>query len=318
MPAVRHPRRRHLELTPLSPSPHTVLLTFDLEDWFQVENLRPRIARSRWPFIPSRVQVGTTAILDLLEHVGEEREDPVRATFFVLGDIARKNPGLVREIARRGHEVASHGMTHRLCGGLSGKELYTELSESRKLLEDLTGEKVDGFRAPSFTVSGRVLAFAEQAGFCYDASYNSFAAHGRYGRLDLSRCPMAGAAREISPGFFEIEVTNLSFGKTVLPWGGGAYFRLMPLVVFLSGMALALRRQGVFVFYAHPWEADPAQPRVAGLSPFGRFKHYTGLAGFLPKLGGLLRRFSGARFSTCRQHLADQGKSRAAAAPVNP
>ena len=132
------------------------------------------------------------------------------ATFFVLGWIAKRLPHLVREIATRGHEVASHGHSHRMCNGLADSELRSELGDSKHLLEDITGTEVAGFRAPNFSVDDRVLSILQESGYRYDSSYNNFSLHGRYGKISLNG-NRAGIAHKLSEYFFELPISNLPF-----------------------------------------------------------------------------------------------------------
>jgi polysaccharide deacetylase family protein (PEP-CTERM system associated) len=254
----------------------------------------------------------------------------IRCTFFILGWLAERLPGLVREIAGRGHEVASHGSSHRLCRPLSDAELRAELGDSKRLLEDITGAEAAGFRAPNFSVDDRVLALIQEAGYRYDSSYNSFGLHGRYGKISLNGQPRAGVAYELSDNFFELPVSNLplssistlgilgtlahfrQFNHFPLPWSGGAYFRLLPLGLFQAGVRSILEADGAYLFYMHPWEVDPGQPRVRKAGPAARFKHYTHLKKTEGKLRKLIQRFGDCRFTTCREYLNAVGSSGAA------
>jgi polysaccharide deacetylase family protein (PEP-CTERM system associated) len=225
----------------------------------------------------------------------------------------------VREIAARGHEVASHGTSHRLCRPLSDAELRDELASSKRLLEDITGTEVRGFRAPNFSVDDRVLDLVRECGYRYDSSYNSFSLHGRYGKITLNGQPRAGIAYELNDDFFELPVSNLNLESFIgsrftvhgsrqnscfiLPWSGGAYFRLMPLGVFLRGVRAILDRDGAYVFYMHPWEIDPQQPRVGQESPAARFKHYANLEKTMGKLRGMLEAFADCQFVSCREYI---------------
>ena len=151
------------------------LITIDVEDWFQVENLRPWNPVSSWDSRELRVERNVRRLLDLFDEVGAALpSNSLRATFFVLGWIAERLPGLVREIAARGHEVASHGQSHRMCRPLPDAELKGELEDSKRLLEDIVGKEVAGFRAPNFSVDDRVLGLIAESGYRYDSSYNNF------------------------------------------------------------------------------------------------------------------------------------------------
>jgi len=276
-----------------------IVLTFDVEDWFQVENFKEYIPFSSWSSFDLRVETNTHIILDLLDSFSFK----VRATFFILGWIARRVPDLVREINLRGHEVASHGNLHHLCTRQSSDELTEDLSISKKFLEDLTGQEIHGYRAPSFAVNNAILDIIRQAGYRYDSSYNSFSMHGRYGHLDLLKFRKKGVAVEVAHDFFELPVSNLNIGKKVFPLGGGGYFRLLPFQVFKQGMKSILLREQAFIFYAHPWEFDPFQPRVNKASPIFKFRHYINLGRTEKKLKALIESCKYASFTTCRDYL---------------
>lgn len=277
----------------------SILLTFDVEDWFQVENFKGYIPFSSWPSFDLRVETNTHRILDLLDSFAFKP----KATFFILGWIAQRVPGLVRQIHDRGHEVASHGISHHLCTLQSLEELSEDLSASKKLLEDLTGEGVDGYRAPSFAVNNKILKLIQQAGYRYDSSYNSFAMHGRYGSIDLSESEKKGAAFKLSSDFFELPVSNLSIGKRVIPLGGGGYFRLLPFPMFKQGMKSVIIHDDAFIFYSHPWEFDPDQPRVEQASKGFKFRHYINLKRTHKKFQALIDNFSWCEFSTCKKYI---------------
>ena len=340
------------------------LLTIDVEDWFQVENLRPWIPFSTWDSRELRVEANVHKLLDLFDGVKFNAPNPecinpenpvnpvakfsssvprsnptnstnpiiptnrsLRATFFVLGWIAKRLPHLVREIATRGHEVASHGSSHRMCNGLPDSELRSELSGSKHLLEDIIGTEVAGFRAPNFSVDDRVLGIIRECGYRYDSSYNTFALHGRYGKISLNGQPKAGIAYKLTDDFFELPLSNLPLSTLVtlgtrnfshsnsgtfnvmqfrhfpLPWGGGAYFRLMPLSIFTMGVRSILNSNGAYVFYMHPWEIDPGQPKVKQASPGSRLKHYKNITTTEAKLKKLIGSFADCRFVTCKDYI---------------
>jgi len=279
------------------------LLTVDVEDWFQVENLRTLFPMKTWSSQELRIQESTRRILGLLDSLSDKYGNQVQATFFVLGWIARRMPGLVREIKAAGHEVASHGDNHELCAELSEKDLFRDLTDSKKLLEDILQSPVYGYRAPSFSVSERILELVRQAGYRYDASYNSFALNKRYGRMDFSSNNKKGIALDLGRGFYELPITNFNIGRRSFPCSGGGYFRLLPGPVFRMGVRLILQRQGAYHFYMHPWEVDPEQPRINELPAQLRFRHYVNLHKTLFRLQKLLDSFSECRFLSCREYL---------------
>ncbi len=276
------------------------LLTFDVEDWFQVENFKSCIPFSSWKNCELRVEKNVNTILDLMDSF----DFAPKATFFILGWIAERLPDMVRQIHQRGHEVASHGYGHELPTKLAPHALMEDLCSSKKLLEDMIGQEVTGYRAPSFAADNRILNLVGQAQYRYDASYNSFAAHGRYGKMDLSSAEKKEGYYIVSRDFFEIPVTNLHLGNTVIPLGGGGYFRLIPFPIFRQAVKQAMKQDKTFMFYAHPWEIDPDQPRVNHVPWKLKFRHYVNLDKTEKKLEKLIQSFSHCRFLSCRQLLS--------------
>jgi polysaccharide deacetylase family protein (PEP-CTERM system associated) len=315
---------------------HSILLTIDVEDWFQVENFKRYFPFSSWPNCELRVEKNTRRLLDLLDsHQTAVSRQPSasncelspmsyepgcysrpKATFFVLGWLAERLPHLVREIHSRGHEVASHGYHHNLCNHESPHALKKDLADSKKLLEDIIGAPIYGYRAPSFSINQDILKIIEDSAYLYDSSYNSFAMHRRYGRLSLSQNGSKGIAIEIadtrwpnadfrSQVLYELPISNLRLGNCVLPWGGGAYFRLIPCPMFIAGVKAILRKQNTYLFYLHPWEFDPEQPRVEKAPRFFKFRHYTNLDNTASKLSLSIEAFKECHFVTCKQYLKD-------------
>jgi polysaccharide deacetylase family protein (PEP-CTERM system associated) len=283
----------------------SILLTIDVEDWFQVENFKQWISFSSWGTREVRVEQNTHRILDLFDSFKEQQ---VHATFFVLGWIAQRFPALVREIYKRGHEIASHGYNHILCSQESSEKLKNDLIDSKKLLEDITGSPIHGYRAPNFSISTETLKVIEDCGYLYDSSFNSFSMNKRYGSLDLSQNCKKGIVYQISKSFFEIPISNLSlrYLKTDLPWGGGGYFRLYPLSLFKKGIQSILQNEEAYVFYMHPWEVDPEQPKVDEASFFFKFRHYMNLDKTEIRLKKLISDFRNQEFITCREILKNK------------
>ncbi len=290
-----------------------ILITVDVEDWFQVENLRPHFPRSAWDTCELRVEANTRKLLDLFE------QHEVSATFFILGWLAERCPGLVKEIRTRGHEIASHGYNHELCSNMSMSDLREDLYRSKALLEDITGQPIHGYRAPSFSISDKILKLIEQCGYLYDSSYNSFGMHGRYGRIHMPPGRSNGIAVKLSEKFYELPISNLEFtirnsqftihnsqliiNNFILPWGGGGYFRLLPVSLFKQGVKQILRKTGCYIFYCHPWEFDPDQPRVDGMRPDLRFRHYVNIRKNTAKLKSFMSAFSSCNFVSCSDFL---------------
>ena len=326
----------------------SILITVDVEDWFQVENFKQHIPFSSWDSRELRVEKNTHRLLDLFDSAALHNQQPttnntppkkICATFFVLGWLAERLPNLIREIHTRGHEVASHGYLHNLCNLESKEDLRKDLVESKKLLEDIIGAPVVGYRAPSFSVTNDILKMIEDCGYQYDSSYNSFEMHGRYGKLTVDNYPQKGIAYQVSESFYELPISNLkpfsqkfyngngtvnSAGPTnlsssseptthnkqslILPFGGGGYFRLMPFAVFKHGVKHILKKENAYLFYMHPWEIDPNQPRVESAPPFFKFRHYINLAETYKKLQRLLCTFNNYYFCTCSEFLVGPKK----------
>jgi polysaccharide deacetylase family protein (PEP-CTERM system associated) len=320
-----------------------ILLTIDVEDWFQVENFKPWIPFETWDQRELRVENNTYRLLDLLDTIklqppslptsrsqaddyelsaiSYEKSHP-KATFFILGWIAKRLPQLVREIYSRGHEIASHSYYHNLCNQQSNADLKLELRESKKILEDITGSKVFGFRAPNFAINNHTLKIIEGCGYFYDSSYNSFGLHNRYGKISLNGHSKKGIAHQVSENFFELPISNLNLrhpksyllstvtskradmNRFVLPWGGGGYFRLIPYQFFRHGVQSILKRDRAYVFYMHPWELDPKQPCVKEVSYHYKFRHYLNIKRAYIKLSRLINEFKQCKFITCAQYLA--------------
>jgi polysaccharide deacetylase family protein (PEP-CTERM system associated) len=261
--------------------------TVDVEDYFHVTAFEGGISRASWDSLPTRVTASTRRLLDLL--AGRQ----VRGTFFVLGWVARQFPGLVREIQAAGHEIGSHSFWHRLIYTQTPAEFRADLRMSRQVLEDITGQAITAFRAPSFSITKRSLWAVEvlaQEGFTTDSSISP-TRHDRYG--------IPGARREIhtlttpSGSVLEFPPSIARWGGCSLPTGGGGYFRLYPYRLtrnLLHGINHSERRP--FMFYVHPWEVDPEQPRMRIGSGWSRFRHYVNLATTEAKLDRLLRDFS--------------------------
>ena len=276
-----------------------ILLTIDVEDWFQVENFKSYVDFSTWNSFELRVEKNTHLLLDLLDTFSFKP----KATFFILGWIAQKMPNLVRQIRDRGHEVASHGGNHHLCTTLDKNQLIRDFLTSKKRLEDIIGHAVYGYRAPSFDINDRILEMIKQAGYLYDSSYNSFSIHGRYGSVDLSKALKNGGSYQLDNHFFELPVSNLRLYNKTIPLGGGGYFRLYPTPLFKQGIKSVLKKNNAFIFYTHPWEFDPNQPRVHQASRGFKFRHYTNLNKTENKLKQIIYSFSGCEFVTCRRYI---------------
>lgn len=272
-------------------------LSFDIEDWFQVENLRSVVKEKDWERYELRVVKNTHKILKIL------RDQGIKATFFILGWVAERCPDLVRYIASEGHEIASHGYSHRLINKMSKEEFKRDLILSKTILEKLTHKKVLGYRAPSFTILEDTIWAIEilkEAGFKYDSSIFPVSFHDRYGFNGISGIPFY-----FPNGLLEIPLTTLKIFKFQIPLGGGGYFRLFPYYYFHYFFKYINYRKKSVVFYLHPWELDPEQPR---LNPpfFLKIRHYINLEKTEKKLKLLLKNF---RFGPINQVISELSNS---------
>ena len=256
----------------------THFLTFDVEEWFQVGKFFDVIDRSTWPEQESRIVTDLQWILDTLDAHSEDR-GLIRATFFVLGWVARRYPSLSREIVRRGHELASHGYSHSYVTDMTPKSFREDVYRSKSLLEDQTGKPVYGYRAPTFTITRHTLWALEilaELGFRYDSSIFPIN-RTRYGIPDFSRAPvdisLTGNKR-----IREFPMATLRLMNRNFPFGGGGYFRLLPLALTRLGLKMMTREEKPAVLYLHTWEFDPDHPVPGGLSRKSRFMHYVNIS----------------------------------------
>lgn len=261
-------------------------LTIDVEDYFQVSAFAPHIPRSEWTLRECRIERNVDRILAMLD------EHATHATFFTLGWVAERYPQVVRRIVAGGHEIASHGYGHERASEQTPDEFFADIDSAKLILEDLAGCPVNGYRAPSFSIGEKNLwAFEclERAGYRYSSSIYPIR-HDHYGMPDAPR-----HAHRIG-GLLEIPATTLRFFNRNWPASGGGYFRLMPygLSRWLIGRVNSVDGLPA-VFYFHPWEIDPAQPRVAGISAKTRFRHYVNIHRMEQRLHRLIADFSWGR-----------------------
>jgi len=275
------------------------LLTFDIEEWFQVENLKRAIKKADWETMQSSVEKNTTIILDLLA------QHQIPATFFVLGWIAEKNPKIVRTIAGQGHEIGCHGYGHDLADKLSGEQIRTDIQESRDLLENITGKKVRGYRAPSFSINDQILKTLKELDFLYDSSFNPFKLNTRHGTIYGLGQKIAPGCYLTDSGLYELPLSTLYANKLTIPIGGGAYFRIYPGWLFRPLVRYKLKREPLYNFYLHPWEFEPGQPRIKNIKLNYKFRHYYGLKNTEKKFTKLLifLKKSGCKFMTMEEYV---------------
>lgn len=277
-------------------------LSVDVEDWFQVGAFETVIDRADWDSISTRVEDNIARILDLFGEAG------VKGTFFTLGWIAERHPSMVRRIAEAGHEIASHGYDHARVFTFERKAFADDIRKARKILEDCSGQEVTGYRAPSFSVDPRCLwAFQELAeqGYAYSSSVAPVR-HDHYGWRDAPRFafnPVEGS------DLVEIPVTTAMLGKRRVGAGGGGFFRVLPYAF----SRWAIRQvnkvdQRPAVFYFHPWEVDPDQPRVANAPIRSKLRHYTNLDKMAGKLATLVAEFDWGRMDEVARREARRAK----------
>jgi polysaccharide deacetylase family protein (PEP-CTERM system associated) len=248
-------------------------MTIDVEDYFHVAALADAVPREKWGSMEYRAEDSTRRLLGVLD------EADIKATFFVLGWVARRSPHLVREIQAAGHEIASHGWSHKLVYNQTPEEFAQETRNSKALLEDICGQAIDGYRASTYSITARSLWALDvlcEAGFKYDSSIFPI-------RHDLYGIPEAPVAPGVirSPGgacIVEFPMSAAQFGGMKLPVSGGGYFRLLPYWLTRAGLRqLNTSSKRPFVFYIHPWEVDPEQPTI-DVKWRSRFRHYTNLS----------------------------------------
>lgn len=262
--------------------PPSNALSVDVEDWFQVGAFEKVIARDNWRALEHRVEANTDKVLELFDAGG------VKATFFTLGWVADRYPALMRRIAEAGHEVASHGWDHQRVFNLTPDQFRDDIARARAVLEDASGQKVSGYRAPSFSIDLRTPwaheILAEQ-GYAYSSSVAPIG-HDHYGWEDAPRAafrPVAGSE------LIELPVTTAKFlGREVTT--GGGFFRLLPGNVIYRAIDALNGAGRPAIFYFHPWEVDPGQPRVANAPLKSKLRHYARLGAMAGKLRTLMGR----------------------------
>ncbi|MDE2515313.1 MAG: DUF3473 domain-containing protein [Rhodospirillales bacterium] len=270
---------------PLVNAPLVNAMSVDVEDYFQVQAFAGCIDRADWDGFAPRVADNTHRILDQFARHG------VKATFFTLGWVAERQGALIRAIVAGGHELASHGYEHIRADAQDPPSFRADIARARAILEDTGGVAVRGYRAATFSIGARNLwAFAEleATGHAYSSSINPIR-HDLYGMPDAPRAPF----RPDGTALWELPMTTVRLGGRNLPCAGGGFFRLLPYRLFRAGLRRMHRADGMrAMFYFHPWEVDPGQPRIAGCGAKARFRHYTGLAAMAPRLDRLLDDFA--------------------------
>jgi polysaccharide deacetylase family protein (PEP-CTERM system associated) len=264
-------------------------LTVDVEDYFQVEAFFSQVKREHWDHRECRVERNVDRILELFAMAG------VRGTFFTLGWVAERYPRTVQRIVAQGHELASHGMAHQRVDSLGRPEFVRDVIISKRILEDIAGVRVNGYRAPSFSITRQslwALDVLAEAGYRYSSSVNPIK-HDIYGIPDAPRFafyPLPGR------DFVEIPITSIEkFGRN-WPCGGGGFFRLLPYWFSVRNMRSVVQRdKQPCIFYFHPWEIDEYQPRITGAPLKSKLRHYTNLGKMFGRIERLLKEFTWKR-----------------------
>ncbi len=266
-------------------------ISIDLEDWFCVNNFRDIIPKDDWENCELRVRESTQNILKLLNNHN------VKATFFVLGWIAERVPDLIKNIHAQGHEIATHGYSHSLITEMTPEKFKEDLSKAIKITEEIVETKIIGFRAPSFTIVNKTLwalDILNDCGIKYDSSVFPITFHPDYGMDDVELTPF-----QITKAIIEFPLTVAEvFGKKI-PCSGGGYFRLYPYSITKYLLKQCLKQERPIIFYCHPWEVDPDQPKMK-LPLMKKFRHYVNLSKTIDKLEKLLTDFE---FTTVKEAL---------------
>lgn len=273
-------------------------LTIDVEDYFQVAALAEAVNRDDWSSMEYRVEANTDRLLEMMA------ERNIQATFFTLGWVAERSPALVKRIRQAGHEVASHGYSHQLIYTQTPEVFRAETRKSKAILEDIIGEPVNGYRAASYSITSEsrwALDILAEEGFTWDSSIFPVH-HDRYGMPGTPRWPhrlKTDKGNELA----EFPLSTLKLPGYTLPIAGGGYFRLFPYWFSQWGLGQINHQGQPFVFYLHPWEIDPGQPKLS-VKWMSRFRHYNNLDACEDRLGRLLNKF---RFTTMSSVLIQQG-----------
>ncbi len=270
-------------------------MSVDVEDYFQVQAFARVISPAQWDGFDCRVEANVERILAQFEETG------AFGTFFTLGWIAERHPAMVRRIVTAGHELASHGFGHQPIYSLTAGGFREDVRRTRRMLEDIGGVAVRGYRAPTFSMGARTPwahDILEAEGYLYSSSIYPIQ-HDLYGDPHAPRFPHRIGGR----GLWEMPMTTVRIGGRNLPCAGGGYFRLLPYRLFRSGVRrLNAAERKPAIFYFHPWEVDPGQPRMVGVSRLARFRHYVNLGEMSGRMDRLLRDFKWDRMDRVFAH----------------
>jgi len=258
-------------------------LSIDLEEYFQIHALSGLIHPDTWPNMPSSIEENTSMLLELLEMRN------IRATFFCLGWIAERYPRLIKRICAAHHEIACHGYAHKVIYQQDHAAFREDVSRAKKILEDITGKPVIGYRAPTYSIIEKTLwalKVLEEMGYLYDSSIFPIY-HDNYGIPHAPRFPY----RLPENTLVEYPLSTLKIGPINIPISGGGYFRLFPYALIKIGLKALMLGNKPFVFYIHPWELNPNTPRVPGMDALSRFRTYTGIETACDNFVALLKDF---------------------------
>ena len=259
-------------------------MTVDVEDYFQVSAFDPYVSRDSWEQYPGRVEENMDRILEMFSR------NAIKATFFTLGWIAMKYPALVKKIVDDGHDLASHGWDHRMVTQLNRSEFEQDVAKSKQMLEQVSGSRVIGYRAPSYSFTKAndwAHAVLAEQGYRYSSSVAPIK-HAFYGIPDAPRF-----AHDCENGaILEIPITTTRMLGRNLPCGGGGWFRLYPYFVSKWALDRVTKSEGrSAIFYFHPWEIDPEQPRIDGIGSVARFRHFQNMKHMEPRLNRLMKQY---------------------------
>jgi polysaccharide deacetylase family protein (PEP-CTERM system associated) len=260
-------------------------LTVDVEDWYQTADFR--FDTSKWDSFEDRIEKNTEIFLELFDKYN------VKGTFFVLGYIAKKHPGLVKRIAERGHEIGSHGMLHLMVNTQTPNEFRKDVADSKKLLEGILGKEIDMYRSSTWSIGKKTLwalEILEEEGYRYDSSMQSFRTHiSGYSRTPCTPFYPIVNGRKLSILEFPSTVLKSYKWKLFVPFSGGLYFRLMPYGIIKNSLKW-INKKTPGMIYVHPWEIDIEQPRY-NASLLGRITHYYNIGTTFDKLESVLQDF---------------------------
>jgi polysaccharide deacetylase family protein (PEP-CTERM system associated) len=262
-----------------------MMLSVDVEDWFQVDNLKQAINKDSWEENISRVERSVDLILDLLDRKSS------KATFFILGWIAERHPNLIKKIFNESHEIACHGYNHELVYSLSEQSFRQDVLKAKNILENITGKEIIGYRAPNFSITDWSIDVLKSLNFRYDSSLFPTITHQRYGKINGLKIP-DNSIFEIRNDFYQVMLSYLEVMNLKLPWSGGFYFRFIPYSIFKVGVKNILKERGSYLFYIHPWEFDPEQPKIKNIKLQYKFRHYSNLKKTEKKFEKLLSDFT--------------------------